>query len=161
MQLTNGLYLISTIATNPWGERWVQRNTAEDRTLIPKPVAVQPADAVPFQWTVEQDTSGEDQYFLYANHGTGSSAAGSIDEGGKVSAALADDTPAQAWIVQQCQRCDEGVFVVLDGESGAFWLTPDPRRKSPQILVQNVILPLIYPPIYPPTVLFNFTQILV
>lgn len=50
MQLTNGIYLISTIATNPWGERWVQRNTNEDRTLLPKPIAVQPnIDTIPAQ----------------------------------------------------------------------------------------------------------------
>lgn len=49
MQLTNGLYIISTIATSPWGERWVQRNQAEDRTVLPKRVAVQPIGVVPYQ----------------------------------------------------------------------------------------------------------------
>lgn len=45
MQLSTGVYFISTIATNPWGERWVQRNEVEDKTLLPKPVAIQVEEA--------------------------------------------------------------------------------------------------------------------
>lgn len=41
MQLKTGLYFISTIATSPWGERWVQRNTMETKSFAPKPVAIQ------------------------------------------------------------------------------------------------------------------------
>lgn len=45
MQLKTGFYFISTIATSPWGERWVQRDTAEDKTMLPKPVNIQVDEA--------------------------------------------------------------------------------------------------------------------
>lgn len=41
MQLKTGFYYISTLATSPWGERWVQRDSSEDKTLNPKAVNVQ------------------------------------------------------------------------------------------------------------------------
>lgn len=41
MQLKTGFYFVSTIVTSPWGERWVQRNSVEDKVMTPKPVAVQ------------------------------------------------------------------------------------------------------------------------
>jgi hypothetical protein len=45
MQLKTGCYYISTIATSPWGERWVQRDTVEDKTMLPKPVNIQVDEA--------------------------------------------------------------------------------------------------------------------
>ncbi|KAJ4391580.1 hypothetical protein N0V93_005199 [Gnomoniopsis smithogilvyi] len=156
MQLTNGLYLISTIATNPWGERWVQRNLAEDRSLLPKPVSVQPANVTPFQWTVQK--TGEDKFSLSASHGTGTSSTWTIDEDGKLFSALSDNYPPEEWTVSQCARCDEGIFVVTNG-TGHYWKTPVPGEGS-QILIEDVILPAIFPPIYPSDLLFNFTQLI-
>lgn len=45
MQLKTGLYFISTIATSPWGERWVQRDTDEDKSMLDKPVNIQVNEA--------------------------------------------------------------------------------------------------------------------
>lgn len=45
MQLKTGFYFISTIVTSPWGERWVQRDTVEDKTMLPKPVNIQVDEA--------------------------------------------------------------------------------------------------------------------
>lgn len=45
MQLKTGFYYISTIVTSPWGERWVQRDTVEDKSMLTKPVNVQVNEA--------------------------------------------------------------------------------------------------------------------
>lgn len=44
MQLKTGFYYISTIATSPWGEHWVQRDTTEDKSMLPKAVNIQVDD---------------------------------------------------------------------------------------------------------------------
>lgn len=45
MQLKTGFYFISTIVTSPWGERWVQRDSVEDKSFVPKPVNIQVDEA--------------------------------------------------------------------------------------------------------------------
>lgn len=41
MQLKTGFYYISTIVTSPWGERWVQRDSVENKSMLSKPVNIQ------------------------------------------------------------------------------------------------------------------------
>lgn len=45
MQLKTGFYFISTIVTSPWGERWVQRDSVENKSMLPKPVNIQVGEA--------------------------------------------------------------------------------------------------------------------
>ncbi|KAK2609529.1 hypothetical protein N8I77_003025 [Diaporthe amygdali] len=131
MQLSTGVYFISTIATNPWGERWVQRNEVEDKTLLPKPVAIQVEEAGAAEWFVEQV---DDNNFKLSAGSICADPAGTINNDGKLYADLTG-AAAQNWTVTECQTCEEG------------------------ILLDTLIIPLIYPPKYPPAAQFKFAAV--
>ncbi|KAJ0116729.1 hypothetical protein J7T55_009879 [Diaporthe amygdali] len=156
MQLSTGVYFISTIATNPWGERWVQRNEVEDKTLLPKPVAIQVEEAGAAEWFVEQI---DDNNFKLSAGSICADPAGTINNDGKLYADLTG-AAAQNWTVTECQTCEEGVFIITDSnDHGVTWQTPAIVGGDSQILLDTLIIPLIYPPKYPPAAQFKFAAV--
>lgn len=134
MQLKTGFYFISTIATSPWGERWVQRDTVEDKTMLPKPVNIQVNEAgaaeVPTyllkprippaipdsvlltqgmpQWYVEQVDGN--RFFKLSAGAIDVDPAPTVDQDGKLFADISGGS-ATNWTVTECETCDEGVFM--------------------------------------------------
>lgn len=137
MQLKTGFYYISTLATSPWGERWVQRDSSEDKTLNPKAVNVQvdepgaaevtysgscqtaptnTAHKTPLltqpslpQWYLEQ--IDDTQVFQLSASSINADPAVTINKDDKL---FSDVTggPAQNWTVTECgETCEEGVFM--------------------------------------------------
>lgn len=137
MKLTTGFYYVSTIATSPWGERWVQRDTVEDKTLLPKPVNVQVDEAgagqvgdlitptpthspvatppltkspLPRQWYAAE--VGDTGVFTLAAGSVDANPAPTIDQDGKLVADVSGSTPTN-WTVTQCETCDDGIFMYV------------------------------------------------
>ncbi|KAL1858031.1 hypothetical protein Daus18300_010143 [Diaporthe australafricana] len=169
MQLKTGIYFISTIATSPWGERWVQRSTAEDKTLLPKPVSVQLEEGAA-EWIVEQM---DDTTFALAAGAIDVDPTGTIGQDGKL---FADPSGrrGQNWTVTECETCEEGVFMWVSlstpstGQSAAdllrsitddnamTWQTAKSADDDTQILIDDLIITMIYPPKYPAYAQFKF-----
>lgn len=133
MQLKTGFYFISTIVTSPWGERWVQRDSVEDKSFVPKPVNIQvdeagaaevpnlPAKAhthtskshadpeTPSQWYVEQ--FGDSKVFKLSAGSINADPAPTVDQDGKLVADISGSSETN-WTVTECgETCDEGVFM--------------------------------------------------
>ncbi|KAI3401460.1 hypothetical protein diail_10894 [Diaporthe ilicicola] len=167
MQLKNGIYYISTVYTSPWGERWVQRNTTEDKSLMPKPVAVQ-LEAGAAEWVLEQ--TDDDKFKLsVGTSDLSQDPAGTVGQDGKLFADLTG-APAQNWTVTECQTCEEDVFIITD-DNGTTWQTTQSDDDDPQacfhnehypfkkcgiILIDDLIIAMIYPPKYPAYAQFKF-----
>ncbi|KKY34890.1 hypothetical protein UCDDA912_g05126 [Diaporthe ampelina] len=155
MQLKTGFYFVSTIVTSPWGERWVQRNSVEDKVMTPKPVAVQVNETGAAQWYVEQ--IGDSKIFKLSAGSIYADPAPTIGKDGELCADISGG-PATNWTLTGCETCGEGVFIITDGEGNA-WRTPQSDDQNPQILLEYLIIPLIYPPKYPTSVQFKFASV--
>ncbi|KAH8753582.1 hypothetical protein F5883DRAFT_527129 [Diaporthe sp. PMI_573] len=156
MQLKTGCYYISTIATSPWGERWVQRDTVEDKTMLPKPVNIQVDEAGAAEWHLEQ--IGDTHVFQLSAASIDADLATTVDQDGKLWADITN-TNVTNWTITECEEtCEEGVFIVTD-DKGNAWQTPRSDDEDPQILLEYLIIPMIYPPKYPSEAQFKFASV--
>ncbi|POS70362.1 hypothetical protein DHEL01_v211244 [Diaporthe helianthi] len=159
MQLKTGFYYISTIATSPWGERWVQRDTNEDKSMLPKPVNVQVDEAGAAQWYVEQMQVGDKQVFQISAGSVNAGPVATINQDDKLFADISGTVPAQNWTVTACEEtCEEGVFIVED-DHGNTWQTPQGDDQDPQILPEYLVITAIWPPKYPTYAQFKFANV--
>ncbi|KAG6358222.1 hypothetical protein INS49_014106 [Diaporthe citri] len=156
MQLKTGFYFISTIVTSPWGEHWVQRDSVEDKSFVPKPVNVQVDEAGAAEWYIEQ--IGDTSVFKLSAGSINADPAPTVDQDGKLVADISG-VSSTSWTVTECgETCDEGVFIITNDEGNA-WQTPQTNDTDPQILLQYLVIPLIYPPKYPTYAQFKFASV--
>ncbi|KAL3425428.1 hypothetical protein PVAG01_02219 [Phlyctema vagabunda] len=151
MQLKSGLYIISSLAALREGSRGlISRNLNEDRSLGPKPIALQPDGSPNRPWEVREVDSGK---FILSNAGAPTCV---LDN--KLFAVLLSQPPPEKWVITSRPQAGRDAYTIETESRGAGWVLSE-MQPFTTVDVRPLIVGPSEPPFFPPFELFSFQQV--